>query len=71
MFYKNEKVGTHPLDFIVDGKLVIELKSAAKDDHNSKCQKWGFAEAHSPQHLIDQSNSEYAQQEPADEALDD
>lgn len=29
VFYKNEKVGIHRLDFVIDGKLVVELKAAA------------------------------------------
>jgi GxxExxY protein len=28
VFYKGEKVGVHRLDFIVEGKLVVELKAA-------------------------------------------
>lgn len=28
VFYKGEKVGEHRLDFIVEGKLVVELKAA-------------------------------------------
>ncbi len=27
IFYKGEKVGIHKLDFILDGKLVVELKA--------------------------------------------
>lgn len=27
-FYKGERVGDHSLDFLVEGKLVVELKSA-------------------------------------------
>ncbi len=30
VFYKNERVGTAVLDFIVDGRLVVELKATAK-----------------------------------------
>ncbi len=29
VFYKNRKVGIHKLDFVVDGKVVVELKAAA------------------------------------------
>lgn len=29
VFYKGEKVGTHRLDFIIENKLVVELKSQA------------------------------------------
>lgn len=29
IFYKGEKVGIHRLDFILDGKLVLELKAQA------------------------------------------
>jgi len=29
IFYKGEKVGIHRLDFILDGKLVVELKAAS------------------------------------------
>ena len=29
IFYKGEKVGTHRLDFILEGKLVVELKAAS------------------------------------------
>lgn len=30
IFYKGEKVGLHRLDFIVENKLVVELKAATK-----------------------------------------
>jgi len=30
IFYKGQKVGIHRLDFILDDKLVVELKAAAK-----------------------------------------
>ena len=30
VFYKKERIGTAVLDFIVDGRLVVELKATAK-----------------------------------------
>jgi len=38
IMYKGEKIGTHKLDFIVEGKLVVELKAAASISKGNKAQ---------------------------------
>jgi GxxExxY protein len=38
IMYKKAKVGTHRLDFIIDGKVVVELKSSASISKGNRSQ---------------------------------
>ncbi len=38
IMYKGEKVGIHRLDFIVEGKIVIELKAASSITNSNRSQ---------------------------------
>ena len=38
VFYKNEKVGEHKLDFVVDDQVVVELKAGASLSKSHKAQ---------------------------------
>ena len=42
IMYKDEKVGIHRLDFIVERKLVIELKAAGSITKSNKCQLMSY-----------------------------
>jgi len=42
IMYKGEKVGTHRLDFIVEKKVVVELKAAASISKGNKSQLIGY-----------------------------
>ena len=42
IMYKGEKVGTHRLDFIVEKKLVVELKAAGSLTKSNRSQLIGY-----------------------------
>lgn len=42
IMYKKAKIGTHKLDFIIDGKVVVELKSSASISKGNRSQLMAY-----------------------------
>ena len=45
IFYKEEQVGTHRLDFVVEGKVVLEIKSIERFDEVHRAQVISYCKA--------------------------
>lgn len=45
IFYKDEQVGKHRLDFIVEGKVVLEIKSVERFDEVHRAQVISYCKA--------------------------
>ena len=45
IFYKEEQVGKHRLDFIVEGKVVLEIKSVERFDEVHRAQVVSYCKA--------------------------